>query len=124
MSGPVTFGPEDSGRNGHHVRYVAAAGETPVLNGATRVTGWTPHAGNIYKATLNRSRKLRNLYVNDTRAQMASRTAVCGRDGTHSSQRGRRLAWRSAAVGWRSTGSTSAHPKNKDDEEIVNARLN
>jgi len=42
---------------------MAYPGETPVLSGATKVTGWTRHNGNIYKAKLNRSTKLRNLYV-------------------------------------------------------------
>lgn len=125
MSGPVTFGPEDSGRNGYHVRYLAAAGEAPILNGATRVTGWTPHTANLYKAPLNRTVKLRNLYVNDTRAQMASRTAVSrGGEGTHSITAGQAdWAWRSGSGPDGVKYSPSDIPniaKNKDDLEIVN----
>jgi uncharacterized membrane protein len=61
--------------------YQAYQDETPVLNGATKVTGWTQHSGNIYKAPLNRSTKLRNLYVNDKRASMTKKT-VTARGGT------------------------------------------
>ncbi|WP_174267055.1 hypothetical protein [Streptomyces sp. SLBN-31] len=38
------------------------------------MTGWTQHSGNFWKAPLNRDNKLRALYVNDRRAQMASKT--------------------------------------------------
>ena len=125
MTGPVTFGPEDSGTNGHQIRYVAAAGETPVLSGATRVTGWTAHTANIYKAALNRSGKLRNLYVNDARAQMASRIAVSrGGEGTHSITAGQAdWAWKSGSGSDGVKYSPSDVPniaKNKDDLEIVN----
>ena len=68
----ITFTSADSGTNEHRVYYQAYNDEIPVLNGATLVTGWTQHSGNIYKATLNRSEKLRTLIVNDQRAYMAS----------------------------------------------------
>jgi hypothetical protein len=45
----------------------------PVLNAGVQVTGWTQHSGNIYKATLDSSNKLRTLIVNDKRAYMASK---------------------------------------------------
>jgi hypothetical protein len=73
----LAFGPQDSGTNGHRVIYQAYPGEKPLLSGATKVTGWTQHSGDIYKASLNRPTKLRNLYVNDSRAQMASKTVTC-----------------------------------------------
>ena len=50
----IDFGPQDSGTNGHRIFYQAYPGETPVLNGATQVGGWTKHTGNIYKAALSR----------------------------------------------------------------------
>jgi len=59
---------------------MAYPGETPVLSGATKVTGWTRHNGNIYKAKLNRSTKLRNLYVNDQRASMTSKRVTARGD--------------------------------------------
>jgi hypothetical protein len=125
MIGPVTFGPQDSGMNGHSVKYVAEAGETPILSGASRVTGWTLHADNIYKATLERAGKLRNLYVNDARAQMASRTAVSrGGEGTHSITAGQAdWAWRSGSGPDGVKYNPADIPniaKNKDDLEIVN----
>jgi len=80
----ITFGPQDSGTNGYRIYYMAYPGETPVLSGATKVTGWTRHNGNIYKAKLNRSTKLRNLYVNDQRASMTSkRVTARGGHGTY-----------------------------------------
>ena len=79
ITSTITFGPQDSGTNGYRIYYQAYSGETPVLNGATKVTGWTQHSGNIYKATLNRSTKLRNLYVNDQRASMTKKTVTAQR---------------------------------------------
>ena len=38
-----------------------------------KVTGWTASSGGVYKATLARTTKLRNLYVNDARATMTSK---------------------------------------------------
>ncbi|MFF7791454.1 RICIN domain-containing protein [Streptomyces sp. NPDC007991] len=74
MSGTIDFTKADSGTNGHRVVYAAYPGEKPVLEGGVQVTGWTQHSGNIWKATLNRDNKLRALYVNGKRAQMAAKT--------------------------------------------------
>src|SRR6478752_3516055 len=121
----IAFGPQDSGTNGHTVYYEAYPGETPVLNGATRVTGWTLHSGNIYKASLNRKTKLRNLYVNDTRALMASKTVTAqGGYGTYSVSAGQATwAWASGSnsdgVKYLATDVPSI-TTNKDDLEIVN----
>lgn len=68
----VEFGPEDSGTNGHQVIYSAFENESPVLEAGTEITGWTQHDGNIWAAPLDRAEKLRALYVNDQRAEMAS----------------------------------------------------
>ncbi len=76
ITSTVAFGPQDSGTGGHTIYYQAYAGETPVLNGATKVTGWTQSTGGIWQAPLDRSTKLRNLYVNDARASMASKTVT------------------------------------------------
>ncbi|WP_433500003.1 ricin-type beta-trefoil lectin domain protein [Sphaerimonospora sp. CA-214678] len=70
----IDFTPADSGTNGHRVIYAAYQNETPILSGGVQVTGWTQHSGNIWKAPLNRTNKLRALYVNDKRAHMASKT--------------------------------------------------
>lgn len=72
VANTIALTEKDSGSNGFRVYYEAYNNEEPVLNGATLVTGWTQHSGNIYKATLNRSDKLRTLIVNNERAYMAS----------------------------------------------------
>ena len=52
LTSPFTLGVQDSGRPGHRVVYRAAPGQTPVLSGAVRVTGFTQvdAAKNIYRA--------------------------------------------------------------------------
>ncbi|MBN1600416.1 MAG: hypothetical protein JW915_02350 [Chitinispirillaceae bacterium] len=125
LTAPVTFNPQDGGKNGYRVYYKAFPGERAVISGATKVTGWTQHSGNIYKATLNRSTKLRYLYVNDKRAQMTSKKVTArGGQGTYSVTSGQApWAW---ASGSKSDGvkySSSDVPEiadNKDDIEIVN----
>ncbi|WP_020209190.1 CBM35 domain-containing protein [Gilvimarinus chinensis] len=85
LSQPVEFNSQDSGTNGYRVIYQAYGNETPVIHGATKVTGWTQHNGNIYKATLNRAEKLRTLIVNGERAYMASkRVPTTGSWGSYS----------------------------------------
>lgn len=69
---PVEFDTRDSGTGGFKVRYEAYEGETPVINGAQKVTGWSKFNDKLWAAPLDRSTKLRNLYVNDRRANMGS----------------------------------------------------
>ena len=126
VTSTITFGPSDSGTNGHRVIYQAFPGEVPVLNGATRVTGWSVAGGNVYKAALNRTTKLRNLYVNDARATLTSKTATAqGASGTYAVTSGQAAwAWASGsnADGVKYTAaSVPAIASNKDDLEIVNA---
>jgi hypothetical protein len=122
---PVVLGPEDSGTNDHRVQYRAYPGETPVLSGATKVTGWTLHSGNVYKAPLSRSTKLRNLYVNDRRAPMASKTVTPrGGQGTYAVTSGQEpWAWTSGSnadgVRYNATDLPDI-ASNKEDLEIVN----
>ncbi|MET9912874.1 hypothetical protein ABZZ74_39905 [Streptomyces sp. NPDC006476] len=99
VSGTIDFTSADSGTNGHHVVYAAYQNEKPVLDGGVQVTGWTQHSGNIWKATLNRNDKLRALYVNDKRAQMASKTInSAGCYGTYSVTAGQApWAWESGS---------------------------
>lgn len=125
ITSPISFKSQDSGTNGHKIYYQAYPGETPVLSGATKVTGWTEHSGSIYKATLNRTTKLRNLYVNDVRASMTSKTVSSkGGSGTYAVTAGK-AAWAWVA-GSNSDGvnyNASDIPtiaSNKDDLEIVN----
>ncbi|MFF7047995.1 hypothetical protein ACFY94_06420 [Streptomyces griseorubiginosus] len=74
VSSTIDLTSADSGTNGHQIVYAAYPGEKPVLEAGVQVSGWTQHSGNIWKATLNRDDKLRALYVNGKRAEMASKT--------------------------------------------------
>ncbi|MDX3520599.1 RICIN domain-containing protein [Streptomyces scabiei] len=74
VTSTINFTSADSGTNGNRVVYAAYPGEKPVLEGGVPVTGWTQHSGNIWKATLDRDNKLRALYVDGKRAEMASKT--------------------------------------------------
>ena len=69
---PVVFDTRDSGTNGHTITYKAYGDEVPVINGSEKVTGWTKYNDKLYSAPLDRNYKLRNLYVNDKRANMGS----------------------------------------------------
>ncbi|MEO7035380.1 MAG: carbohydrate-binding protein [Polyangiaceae bacterium] len=125
LSSAVVFGPQDSGNNGHRIRYEAYPGETPVLNGATQVTGWTAATGNVFKAPLARTTKLRNLYVNDARALMTSKVVTSkGGYNTYSVTSGQAAwAWASGSGSDGAKYSLTDVPdiaSNKDDLEIVN----
>ncbi|MBY8879656.1 hypothetical protein [Actinacidiphila acidipaludis] len=70
LTGPFRLGVQDSGRPGHPVVYRAAAGQTPVLTGAVRVTGFTrvDAAKNIYRAKVPAGTAARELFVDGVRA--------------------------------------------------------
>ncbi|MDX2676426.1 RICIN domain-containing protein [Streptomyces sp. NY05-11A] len=126
VSSTIDFTPADSGTNGHHVVYAAYQNEKPVLNGGVQVTGWTQHSGNIWKAPLNRDDKLRALYVNGKRAQMASKTInSAGCYGTYTVTAGQApWAWESGSQCDGAKYSLSDLPavaSNQDDVEIKSA---
>lgn len=126
VTSTVEFGAEDSGTGGFRVVYAAYPGETPVLTGGVRVTGWTQHSGNIWKAPLDRSTKLRALYVNDKRAVMASKTISSqGCQGTYAITAGQAAwAWESGSQCAGARYSTADFPTiaaNQDDLEIETA---
>ncbi|XVQ87741.1 RICIN domain-containing protein [Microbispora siamensis] len=123
VSSTIDFTPADSGTNGFRVVYAAYQNETPILSGGVQVTGWTQHSGNIWKAPLNRSNKLRALYVNDKRAYMASKTIGSqGCYGTYTITAGQApWAWESGsqcAGAKYSLGDFPAIAANQDDIEI------
>jgi hypothetical protein len=125
VTSTIAFGVSDSGSNGHRIIYQAYPGETPVLNGATKVTGWTVSSGSVYKATLARSTKLRNLYVNDARAALTRKTVTSqGGTGTYSVTSGQATwAWASGSSSDGAKYKTTDVPaiaSNKDDLEIMN----
>ncbi|MEV0136535.1 ricin-type beta-trefoil lectin domain protein [Dactylosporangium sp. NPDC050688] len=122
----IEFTPSDSGTNGYRVVYAAYQNERPVLDAGVQVTGWTQHSGNIWKAPLNRSNKLRALYVNGKRATMASKTInSAGCYGTYSVSAGQAAwAWESGSEcdGARySLADFPAVARNQDDIEIETA---
>ena len=125
IASPITFAVKDSGTGTHRIYYQAYPGETPVINGAQKVTGWTVSSGSVYKATLARTTKLRNLYVNDQRALMTSKVVSAkAANGTYSVTSGQAdWAWASGSgfdgVEY-STADVPAITSNKDDLEIVN----
>jgi len=51
----VTFTPDDSGFDGHHVIYRNYPGETPVFNAGTALTGWQEYRDGIYRAAYSGS---------------------------------------------------------------------
>jgi hypothetical protein len=125
VASTIAFGPQDSGTKGYRIYYEAYPGETPVLSGATKVTGWAPHTGGIYKASLKRTTKLRNLYVNDARAQMTRKSVASkGGTGTYSVTAGQASwAWKSGSGSdgiKYAAADIPAIASNKDDLEIVN----
>ncbi|GAA1802391.1 hypothetical protein GCM10009682_25290 [Luedemannella flava] len=126
VSSTVEFGPADSGTNGFRVVYAAYPNERPVLEGGVQVTGWTQHSGNIWKAPLDRSNKLRALYVNNKRAYMASKTVgSAGCHGTYNITAGQAAwAWESGSQCDGARYSLSDFPsiaRNQDDIEIETA---
>ena len=83
----ITFGPEDSGTNGHEVIYRSADGNGQAnLIGGEKIDGWQPVdetdvseydldeslLGKVYKVQLDKEQyEFNTLYVNDERATMA-----------------------------------------------------
>ncbi|MBO1329798.1 RICIN domain-containing protein [Streptomyces sp. VRA16 Mangrove soil] len=122
----IEFTSADSGTNDHRVVYAAYPGEKPVLSGGTQVSGWSRHSGNIWKAPLNRDSKLRALYVNGKRAQMASKTVTsAGCYGTYTVTAGQApWAWESGSQCDGAKYGLSDLPavaSNQDDVEIKSA---
>jgi hypothetical protein len=73
LTKPFALTAADSGENGHFIRYSAAPGATPRLDGGLRITGWVLHdaAKGIYRATLPHPIESRQLFVNGHRALRA-----------------------------------------------------
>lgn len=80
---PVVFTAEDSGTDQCTITYRAAKGAKPVISGGTKLEAewqkaddvdWLPDGRVAYKAPLQRSEKLRAIYVNGERATMTGRS--------------------------------------------------
>jgi len=125
LASAISFGPQDSGMNGHRIWYESYPGEKAILNGAVAVSDWSAATGGLYKAHLARSTKLRNLYVNDRRAAMGSKVVASkGGYGTYSVKAGQASwAWVTGSNSDGAQYNTSDVPdiaSNKDDLEIIN----
>ncbi len=122
---PIVFDTRDSATNGCHINYTAYEDEIPVINGAQQVTGWTKFNDKLYSATLDRDYKLRNLYVNDKRANMGSVTVGSkGGWGEYKVTAGQAdWAWDSGTakdgISY-NAGDIPRIPSNFDDLEIIN----
>jgi hypothetical protein len=68
----IVFNHQDSAPGKQRITYRAAAGEKPLFTGGVPVTDWKPYKDGIWKAPLDRSEKLRSLYVDESRAVMAN----------------------------------------------------
>ncbi len=74
LTRPLTFGPADSGGNGHDVVWQAAPHAYVALSGARRITGWrrSGPARNLWVAAVPGWLRTRQLYVDGVRAVLAS----------------------------------------------------
>lgn len=121
----VWFEPADSGSERCTVRYVAAAGATPVISGGHQVRGtWKSEGGGIYSIPYERDRKLRALYVNGRRCYMTSQVAKGhGAVGEYNVEAGSAdWAWVSGTAGDGVLFGKKAIPsdtRNADDIELM-----
>lgn len=71
LDAPLALGPEDSGTEASPVTYAAYPGETPVLSGGTRITGWKRGEKGLWTAEIPEVREggryFRQLWVNGER---------------------------------------------------------
>lgn len=102
----------DSGTNGFSVIYQAYPGETPILSGGVKVTGWTlaDPVRNIYRAPVPATLETRQLYVNGVRALRAK--GPMNPPG-----------WTKTATGYTAPDATLASFGNVGDVEIVSRVL-
>lgn len=72
---PLTFDPRDSGRDGYRVVWEARTGQTPVVSGAQRVTGWQAvnKRSHLWKAYVGTTAASEQLYVNGAPAMRSQR---------------------------------------------------
>lgn len=70
----ITFGPEDSGKNGYRVIYSAAPGANPVITGGKAVMNWVlfDAENNIYKADIPKGAELSRQFYIDGERQIRS----------------------------------------------------
>jgi hypothetical protein len=104
LAAPLALDAADSGTNGHHVVWTAAAGARPVISGGVPVTGWTKN-GNVWSAKVPAGLNTRQLYVNGTRATRARGAAPVS------------LTW--TDTGYTASGGAMSTWRNVGDLEFV-----
>lgn len=121
----IEFDERDGGLVGGSVTYRSEEGGEVTLSGGTRVTGWQPAEGGIWKAPLDRSVKLRSLYVNGIRARMASVKGYAVRGGEYKVIAGQApWAWDTGSKPDRSIYTDIPMiRRNPEDVEITNFQL-
>ena len=68
---PLVFGLEDSGSAEHGITYAAYPGETAVVSGGRRLTGWQRGEGEVWSAPVDGDWAFRQVFVNGRRAVRA-----------------------------------------------------
>ncbi len=76
LTGPLVLAPEDSGTQACPIAYAAYPGETPILSGGSRITGWKrPGEGSVWTAEIPEVKSggwyFRQLFVNGQRGTRA-----------------------------------------------------
>jgi Right handed beta helix region len=74
LSRPLQLRPQDSGTNGHDVVWTSTPGASAVIGGADQISGWqlSNPAKDIWAASVPPDLRTRQIYVNGTRADLAS----------------------------------------------------
>lgn len=77
LDAPLIFDGEDSGFNGHYVRYISETQtDRPLIHGGKVITGWVQE-GNKWKTNIGTT-PIRHLYVNNERATRAKTDTQLG----------------------------------------------
>lgn len=79
LTSAIVFTDLDAGTDGYNIFYTAYPNEHPIISGGLQVTGWTPATGRLWQASVSGvTDKIRQIYVNGLRADMAQGPAIVG----------------------------------------------
>ena len=72
ITGPIIFGPQDSGSEEFSITYTAYKNKKPIINGGKTINGWKKRADGLWQARVPTSNsKFRELFINGKRARRA-----------------------------------------------------